>query len=1280
MLLQVGTAEPPWPLALGATTTLLTLEASDSADALRRQWRQTAEQLLHRSDLPVEAVRFSSRTGLLQASTGTLGNAGSSSSSIDVSKQHDGGSDGALLTLGLDPATLHAVIEVGGMTCSMCATAVEDVLCKVPGVQSAAVNLASSTASIVLDACSSSADSCIAAVKDAGFDARLQSLISRCAPGGCALRHRRGGGGGGEMAVAVLTVRGMTCSACAAAVEEVLLKVPGVLSASVALTTGTAAISYSPDHTGPRTCICALKASGFEASLSPNSSSGSAGQAQAAAARDVAMWGRRVLLAVPLSVPVAVLSMLAMAPGWQEKLEGPHTASLGCGIDPAGNEGADGMPGHDGVAGGPGPGRVAGSLPIIWLVQLLLATAVQFCVGRVFYTSAYYSLKHRRPNMAVLVVLGTTAAYGYSVVAVVLAATQQGFVGHVYFESSVLIITFVCLGKWIEARAKVKTGDAVNALLTLAPKTALLVQLGAAQQEQVAGEELADVPERALAGMACENMAADDGGGGGGCDGGLVNESCFPRPHTTPRSTVSDSHKFAAKLHKTGLGGRVPAVHQLQLEAATLVEEVPLELVQVHDVLKVKPGAAIPTDGLVIRGQSSVDESLITGEALPVSKVPGDSLIGGSINGRGLLLMRVMRVGSSTMLAGIVKQVQEAQGHKAAVQVLADKVATKFVPVIITLAALTLVIWLTVGYTTSIVTSSTSLCASVSVSSWATTSPWLLALLHAISVLVIACPCALGLASPMAVMVATGVAAKAGVLITRANVLELGDRVKTVVFDKTGTLTQGNCQVQQLVWLDQRLNHEQQVCGSCQPDSQCSSTAPPQGAQTAARRQLLQLLAAVEAGSEHPLAKAIAAYVAAQQQHFHHHQVSVADLWSGSGIQQVEAVPGRGVAAEAPAGWQQVALAAVSQPDDAAASCCSDVKDSPSTLLPPQLADAPACQTNHHTAVAPEAAAADAAGASTAASAVPGNSSASVQVLIGNVAWMEDHQVVLSPAVLQDLADWESSAGATVVVAAVGQVAVALLVVADSMRPEARAVIRALHDRGVGAWMVTGDSRAVALAVAQQLHLDSRKVVAEATPAMKVNMLKQLRLEAQHQAASSTPCSWWQTNLLSSIHRLLWHQPGTWSEMPAAGVAMVGDGINDSPALSEADVGIAIGGGADIAAQSADIILMKADLTDVLVALDISSMAYHRMIWNLVWAYGYNMIAIPLAAGALYPATHSLLPPWIAALAMACSSISVVCSSLLLMRYKPARDISAARRAQHQLPAASSPNSTAVRI
>eukprot|EP00879_Flechtneria_rotunda_P003747 GHRR01003986.1.p1 GENE.GHRR01003986.1~~GHRR01003986.1.p1 ORF type:complete len:789 (+),score=295.50 GHRR01003986.1:658-3024(+) len=458
-------------------------------------------------------------------------------------------------------------------------------------------------------------------------------------------------------ATARILVGGMTCAMCTAAVEDVIKQIPGIMAVTVNLAVNTATITYDPITTGPRSVIEAVQDAGFEAQLLPDDGQGNQAVAATAAAKEAATWRTRLIVALVLATPVAVLSMLAMAPGLQESLEGPHNLQIADaarqqqGLVSQGTMGvmqhSDVQHANSSIGSSTNAGhavsdarKVVGGLPITWLVQLVLATGVQFYVGRVFYSSAYYSLKHKRPNMAVLVVLGTTAAYVYSIIAMVLAAVQTEFSSHVYFESCALIITFVCLGKYIEARARATTGDAVNALLGLTPCTALLVLLD---------------------------------------HNGSSSNSGNSTTAVVPVVLDSESSTDVSRKHGISQQVRQPACTEQQLKHCQLsddvlalgygTKEVPLELVQVNDILKVLPGATIPTDGTVMQGTSSVNESLITGEGLPVIKTPGYALIGGSVNGPGLLLMRVSRVGQSTVLAGIAKLVQESQANKAAIQV-----------------------------------------------------------------------------------------------------------------------------------------------------------------------------------------------------------------------------------------------------------------------------------------------------------------------------------------------------------------------------------------------------------------------------------------------------------------------------------------------------------------------------------------------------------------------------------------------------------------------------------
>ncbi|KAF6255248.1 E1-E2 ATPase-domain-containing protein [Scenedesmus sp. NREL 46B-D3] len=882
------------------------------------------------------------------------------------------------------------------MSCGSCVSALEGGLLKQHGITAATANFLTGSLTVTFDQSLTSAEAVAEAADDLGYPARLLQLqqLARKGSGAAAAAAAAAEGdedwaasdAAGRQETLQLTVGGMSCASCVGSVEEAVRRLPGVHSVSVSLLTQQAAVTYdAAGPTGPRDVLEAVEAVGFEAALAEHGLGDMAGGPSGLMEREARVWRNRLLLGSVLALPVALVGMSSMLPGL----------------------------GMAWWARGP---KVVGGLPLVWVVEALLAAAVQVLVGGPFYRQAWHGLKYGSANMGLLVALGTTAAFADSLFSMALAAADASYQGHVYFESSVLILVFVCAGKYIEAKAKARTSDAVRGLLRLGAKSAVLLTLG------------------------------PDG------------------------------------------------------EAVAAVREIPAELVQIGDVLRVAPGSTVPADGAVVHGTSAVDESMLTGEAMPVTKRPGDGVIGGTVNGTGLMHIQATRVGADTTLSSIVRLVAAAQAHKAPIQALADTIASWFVPTVVTLATATFATWLCLGLSGRLDPAALP----------PGTSPFLLALLHMVAVLVIACPCALGLATPTVVMVATGVAARLGVLIKGGSTLELAHRTKVVVFDKTGTLTTGKPTVKQVVFVSDGMP-----------------------------RPLLALIAAVEAGSEHPLARAVVQHVAA---------LGIQETDAGGRVVEFAAQPGRGV------------------------SCSGTV-------------------------------------AAAAAAA------AAVDVVIGNLAWLEECGVQLSAAVRQKKAQLEGQ-GATVMLAAVGGSVVALFAVADQIKPEAPAVLAALQQRGMQCWMITGDSRRAALVLAVQLGIPETHVVAEALPATK-------------KASSSSRV-----------------------QQQRCVVAMVGDGINDSPALSEADVGIAIGSGTDVAMEAADVVLMRSHLSDVVVAFDISRRAFRRMQLNFMWAFGYNVLAIPVAAGVLYPISHQLMPPWIAAVAMAASSVSVVASSLLLRLYR----------------------------
>ena len=612
----------------------------------------------------------------------------------------------------------------------------------------------------------------------------------------------------------------------------------------------------------------------------------------------------------------------------------------------------------------------------------LLAAPVQFYVGWGFYVGGYKSLRNGIANMDVLIAMGSSAAYFYSLpVTIALGLGSQALGTHVYYETAAVIITLIKLGKLLEARAKGKTSAAIKKLMGLRPETARLVK---------EGQEI----------------------------------------------------------------------------------DVPLEEVVVNDLIIVRPGERIPVDGIIIHGKSSLDESMLTGESLPVDKQPGDEVIGGSINKQGRLQFEARRVGAETALAQIIRMVEEAQGSRAPIQRLADRVAGVFVPIVILIAAGTFLTWwlvLEAGFTA--------------------------AMIRMVAVLVIACPCALGLATPTAIMVATGRGAQKGILFKNSQALERAHSLKTIVLDKTGTLTLG------------------------QPSVTDIQTSDP-----GAGDWLLGLAASAESGSEHPLGEAIVR--AALER----------GLLVGS-PQEFEAQSGAGV------------LARVENQ----------------------------------------------------------------KVLLGNLRMMNQHRVDLNG--LEEEAGRLQSQAKTVIWVALEDKAVGLIGVADTLKPGAREAVTEMRQLGLKVAMLTGDNQATAQAIAREVGIE--RLVAEVLPGEKAVQIERLQQEGEGL------------------------------------VAMVGDGINDAPALAQADVGIAIGTGTDVAMETADVTLMRGDLRSVPQAIALSQATLRTIKQNLFWAFFYNVILIPIAAGVLYP--FETLPvllrslhPIMAAFAMAFSSITVVSNSLRL--------------------------------
>lgn len=804
---------------------------------------------------------------------------------------------------------------VTGMTCASCAGIVEGAIKELPGVKEAAVNLATEKARVVYDPALVNPERIKSAVRDAGYDLAIDQIT--------------------------IGIKGMVCASCASVIEESLMALDGVFSASVNLATEKATVRYNREQVTVEALKAAIVDAGYEV-LEAQTLDTEMAEREKEQRRQLAL----LVFSLTLSIPIMVLMIGFDYFGWADAL---------------------GIMGYEGY------------------LLFVMATPVQFIAGYQFYMGTYYALKNRRANMDTLIAMGSSAAYFYSVVVVFLPGLIP-LHQHTYFDTSAMIISLILFGKYLEAKAKGRTSQAIRKLIGLQARTARVVR-----------------------------------------DGKEV--------------------------------------------------EVPVELLKVDDVLVVRPGEKVATDGMVEEGSSAVDESMITGESIPVDKVAGSAVVGGSINKNGVLRVRATRVGKDTALAQIIKLVEDAQSSKAPIQRYADNVSAWFVPVVIGLATIAFLIWYFYAYGALV----------------GGGDEFVFSLVIFISVLVISCPCALGLATPTAIMVGSGKGAENSILFKSAEALETTGKVQMVVLDKTGTITKGEPEVTDVVVL------------------------------SGTEAEVLRTAAAAEKGSEHPLAEAIV-------RRAEHDGIALPE------VKDFTAVPGQGVRA-----------------------------------------------------------------------AVDGRT-----VLIGNRKLMEVNGVDISAAA-SDLNGLEEKGRTAMLVASASRL-IGIIGVADVVKETSHEAVTELRRMGIEVIMLTGDNPRTAQVIASQVGID--RYIAEVLPENKAKEVARLQAEGRK-------------------------------------VAMIGDGVNDAPALAQADVGIAIGSGTDVAMDTGDIVLIRSDLLDAVAAIQLSRRTMTKIRQNLFWALGYNSAGIPIAAGVLYPFFHVLLNPIVAAAAMAMSSVSVVTNALLLKRYTP---------------------------
>lgn len=900
-------------------------------------------------------------------------------------------------------------VAIQGMTCGACTSAVEGGFTGLDGLLRFNISLLAERAVIAHDTTKLTPEQIAEIIEDRGFGAEIISTQLDTS------EHST------TSSTSQLKIFGNPDASAARSIEDTLLSLPGVSSAKLSLSTSRLTIAHQPTVTGLRTLVEEVEKLGFNALVADNDDN-DAQLESLAKTREIQEWRRAFQISLAFAVPVFFVNMIF-----------PMAIPI---LDFGGLQLL--------------PGLFLGDI-----ICLILTIPIQFGIGKRFYVSAYKSIKHRSPTMDVLVVLGTSAAFFFSTLTMLVSFlipphTRPSTI----FDTSTMLITFITLGRFLENRAKGQTSKALSRLMSLAPSMATIYA------DPIAAEKAAE-----------------------GWD--TIRDS--GKPETPAR----DGNAAEAKI-------------------------IPTELISVSDIVIIRPGDKIPADGIIVRGETYVDESMVTGEAIPVQKKKGSHVIGGTVNGHGRVDFRVTRAGRDTQLSQIVKLVQDAQTTRAPIQRLADMLAGYFVPTILVLGFLTFFVWMVLSH---VLTNPPKIFLQAE-----SGGKLMVCVKLCISVIVFACPCALGLATPTAVMVGTGIGAENGILVKGGAALETTTKITKVVLDKTGTITYGKMSVASIkmpsVWQDNQWR----------------------------RRLWWSVVGLAEMGSEHPVGKAILAAA--------RNELGLdAEAGIDGSIGEFNAVVGRGITAR----------------------------------------------------VEP----------STSAERVRYN------VLVGSVRFLRENKVDVPEDAVEASEEINSktnktkssSAGTTNVFIAIDGKYAGHLCLADTIKEGAAAAIAVLHTMGVKTAIVTGDQLSTALAVASAVGISHDDVYAGVSPDQKQAIIRQIQEQGE--------C-----------------------------VAMVGDGINDSPALATADVGIAMSSGTDVAMEAADVVLMRPnDLMDIPAALHLARTIFMRIKLNLTWACLYNIVGLPFAMGLFLPIGWHL-HPMAAGAAMACSSVSVVVSSLLLKFWK----------------------------